>query len=66
MRILVNGREQEVPEGATVAELIQMMGLGASACAAEVNKDVIPKRDQADWALAEGDLVELVTLVGGG
>jgi sulfur carrier protein len=66
MRVLVNGVEQEVPDGTTVSALVVRMGLGAQACAAEVNKALVPRREQERRELAEGDVVELVTLVGGG
>jgi thiamine biosynthesis protein ThiS len=66
MRVLVNGREREVPEGATVADLVREMGLEKQACAAEVNKRLVPRGERDTTALDEGDVVELVTLVGGG
>jgi thiamine biosynthesis protein ThiS len=66
MRVIVNGVEQTVPDGTSVAELIRRMGLGHQACAAEVNKSLVPRREQEGRALADGDSVELVTLVGGG
>lgn len=66
MRITVNGESREVSEGTTVAVLIEAMGLGGSACAAEVNRDLVPKREHGARELREGDSVELVTLVGGG
>jgi sulfur carrier protein len=66
MRVLVNGTEREVPEGTTVAELVKRMGLGDRACAAEVNRTLVPRREREGRELVEGDVVELVTLVGGG
>jgi thiamine biosynthesis protein ThiS len=66
MRILVNGKQESLPEGATVADLVRRLGLESAPCAAEVNKALVPKREHPTRALAEGDQVELVTLVGGG
>jgi thiamine biosynthesis protein ThiS len=66
MRLIINGREQEAPEGATLADLVERLGLSQSACAAEVNQELVPRRQHAERRLAEGDHVELVTLVGGG
>jgi sulfur carrier protein len=66
MRLMVNGEEREVADGATVADLIESSGLADAACAAEVNKSFVPKRDHATTTLTEGDRIELVTLVGGG
>lgn len=66
MQVIVNGKPQDVPEGLTVRELIERVGLAESACAAEVNRELVPRRDQAEHRLHAGDHVELVTLVGGG
>lgn len=62
----MNGERREVREGATVLELIRELGLAKQACAAEVNRTLVPRREQEGRALREGDVVELVTLVGGG
>jgi sulfur carrier protein len=66
MQLRVNGEAKELEAGLTVAELIRRMGLARSACAAEVNKELVPKREHEGRALRDGDVVELVTLVGGG
>ncbi|MBL9031290.1 MAG: sulfur carrier protein ThiS [Phycisphaerae bacterium] len=66
MKVMVNGEPRDVPKGATIAELIREAGLGKSACAAEVNGTLVPRREHEQTPLAEGDRVELVTLVGGG
>lgn len=66
MRVTVNGEAREVPAGLTVAGLIRELGLGKAACAAEVNKALVPKREHEGRELREGDVVEVVTLVGGG
>jgi thiamine biosynthesis protein ThiS len=66
MKIIVNGEEREVPESTTVASLIRELGILKAACAAEVNRSLVPKRDHERTELREGDRIELVTLVGGG
>lgn len=66
MDIVVNAEQRTVPDGTTLADLIRELGLAEAACAAEVNRSLIPKRRHAEHTLAEGDSVELVTLVGGG
>lgn len=66
MKLIVNETEREAPDGATVAGLIELVGLSGSPCAVEVNKELVPKRQHAEHVLREGDRVELVTLVGGG
>jgi thiamine biosynthesis protein ThiS len=66
IRITVNGEPKEVSSGATVKSLIDFLGLGAGACAAEVNHTLVPKREHESRVLQPGDRVELVSLVGGG
>ncbi|MBX3385421.1 MAG: sulfur carrier protein ThiS [Phycisphaeraceae bacterium] len=66
MKVTVNGREREVPEGQPVSELVKELGLGGQACAVEVNRQVVPKRRHEEHRLSEGDRVEIVTLIGGG
>lgn len=66
MTVVVNGKEQELPAGTSVRALIEQMGLGKQACAAEVNRQLVPRREQDARELQDGDKVELVSLVGGG
>lgn len=66
MKITVNGREETLDDGATVRRLIERLNLSTSACAAEVNKQLVPRREHESHTLRDGDIVELVSLVGGG
>jgi len=66
MLVIVNGQARDIPAGTTVRALIDLMGLAKQACAAEVNKALVPRREHDARTLAEGDHVELVSLVGGG
>lgn len=66
MQILVNGQPETLPDGMTVRELLTAHGLGASPCAVEVNRELVPKRMHETRRLEDGDVVEIVTLVGGG
>ncbi len=69
MRITLNGESREFDGAPTVADLLERLrsgGLVAGACAVEVNRILIPRRDHGQRILAEGDQVEVVTLVGGG
>lgn len=66
MTIIVNGEQRPIEQGTTVAQLVRELGLDGKPCAAEVNRELVPKREHASRTLADGDRVELVTLVGGG
>lgn len=66
MRVLVNGAARELTPGTTVAELLAELALAGAAVAVERNQHLVPRTEHATTALAEGDRIELVTLVGGG
>jgi len=66
MRITVNGETREMGEGLTVEALLSALDLQGKPCAVEVNRSVVPRRAHADRELADGDTIEIVTLVGGG
>lgn len=65
MKLTLNGESRQT-EARTVAGLIAELGLAGQAVAVEVNRQVVPRARHEQAALAEGDQVELVTLVGGG
>lgn len=66
LTVLVNGERRELPRGATVADLVELLGLRADQVAVEVNRALVPRDERGQRPLAEGDRVELVTFVGGG
>lgn len=66
MRLVVNGEGQELPAGTTVRALIERLDLAGGPVAVEKNGDIVPRAEHAATALAEGDVVEIVHLVGGG
>lgn len=66
MKVLLNGAEREVPEGTTVLALLEAAAVDRRRCAVEVNREVVPKTRHEERALAPGDRVEVVTMVGGG
>ncbi|MCG8586990.1 MAG: sulfur carrier protein ThiS [Pirellulales bacterium] len=66
MQILVNGQPRDVCRGTTLAELVAQLGLTPEHIAIEVNRELVPRRQHADCELSEDDVLEVVTLVGGG
>ena len=66
MNINVNGQQRTVSHGATIAELLNELGLESRHVAVEVNLEIVPRGKHAEHRLAEGDRLEMVTLVGGG
>lgn len=63
--IQVNGKSH-ASQAATVAELLAELGLAGKPVAVERNGEVVPRRLHAETPAADGDVFELVTLVGGG
>lgn len=66
MRITVNGEPRDLDGPATVAGLLELLEVPREATAVEVNRVLVPRSQHAARALADGDAVEIVTLVGGG
>jgi thiamine biosynthesis protein ThiS len=66
IRISVNGQSREVARGTTVAALVVELKLPSKFLAVERNRDVVPRARHAETVLADGDQLEVVTLVGGG
>lgn len=66
MTLVVNGRERSAVDGLTLAQLVRELDLEGKPIAVELNRSVVPKDRYGATALAEGDRLEIVTLVGGG
>jgi sulfur carrier protein len=66
MRIQLNGETFELPDGETVAGLIDRLDLAERRVAVELNLDIVPRSQHPTTALREGDQVEVVHAIGGG
>lgn len=66
MTVVLNGEERSCREGCTVADLVAELGLGTGRIAVEVNLDIIPRDEYANYHLKSGDHIEIVQFVGGG
>ena len=66
MEILINGDRRTVDADATIRSLLQELSLPESRVAVERNRSLVRKIEFGSTALAEGDLIEIVTFVGGG
>lgn len=66
MHIVLNGDSVETKDGATVATLLQQLGISGDRVAVELNIDIVPKADYEKQLLADGDRIEIVHFVGGG
>ena len=66
MRATVNGDSVELPEGMSVADLLRHLGVRAERVAVERNGAVVKRARHVEETIAEGDVLEIVTFVGGG
>jgi len=66
MQIEVNGEQREVAVETSIAELLAQLELDPRYLAVERNLQLVPRTEHAETQLADGDRLEVVTLVGGG
>jgi sulfur carrier protein len=64
--ITVNGERRLVPAGTSVAALLASLGLASERVAVELDRALLRRALHATTALAGGERLEIVTLVGGG
>ena len=66
IQLRFNGENRSLPEGATVADLLQAEQLATRRVAVELNGEIIPRSRHAQTTLKDGDRVEIVHALGGG
>lgn len=64
--IELNGERRELPEGSTVASLLETLSRDPRTVAVEHNGDILPRSSYASTPLAAGDHLEIVAFVQGG
>lgn len=67
MRVLVNGAETELADGATVAALVDTLDVpGGRGVAVAVDAEVVPRGEWEARTLADGAKVEVLRAIQGG
>jgi len=66
MKIVVNGQEKALAAPATVAALLDELGMAGKRVAVEVNHEIVPRSRHGEFQLNESDRVEVVFAIGGG
>jgi sulfur carrier protein len=66
MQVWINGAAHEVPVGAQVVAVLEVLGLPGPGVAVAVDGELVRKADWPRTPLAEGARVEVVTAVQGG
>jgi sulfur carrier protein len=66
MTIHLNGEQREIPEGLTLADLLEWLKLPADRVAVERNLEIVPRERWRATRMEAGDRLEVVHFVGGG
>ncbi len=66
MKLVVNGKAVEAEDNTKLSEFISVRRLQPETVIVELNEKVVRKDAWEKTLLAEGDCIELVSLVGGG
>jgi len=66
VRVSANGDSVEIDDGATVAVLLEVLGLSGRWVIVEHNGAPVPRADHQATRLSDGDRLELVRAVAGG
>ena len=66
IRLLINGQETTMPDGAAVASLVSALGRDGRGIAVAVNNGVVPRSLWGVTLLSDGDRIEILTAAQGG
>ncbi len=66
MQVWINGAAHEVPAGAPVSAVLDVLGLPGTGVAVAVDGELVRRADWSATPLAEGARVEVLTAVQGG
>ncbi|GAA4230264.1 sulfur carrier protein ThiS [Actinomadura meridiana] len=66
MKVIVNGEPRELPDGASVADVVASVTTAGSGVAAAVNDEVVRRSAWAATPLRDADRLEVLTAVQGG
>ena len=66
MKLYINGKAAEVPEGLTIGGLLREKGLNPETVIIEHNLELVKRESWADIVLKENDQLEILSFVGGG
>jgi len=66
MRVEINGKVKEVPDGISLQSLLEHLSLSQQRVAIELDRTVIRKGDWSSTKINDGAHIEIVHFVGGG
>ena len=62
----VNGTKKELPGVFSVKEYLEQNGYVISQIAVQLNEEILPKTEYVSTVLKDGDVMEIVSFMGGG
>lgn len=66
IKIIVNGREWQVPAETSISDLLGKFKVPPRACAVELNGRIVKRDKFQKTGLKEQDVIEIIRLMGGG
>jgi len=66
IEVTINDSPETIAAGQTIAALLEQLKIGSPAIAVEINQQLKPRNTFKTTIINDGDVIEIVTLVGGG
>jgi thiamine biosynthesis protein ThiS len=64
--IVLNGESRKIDNGVSLDRLLDLFSLPRQRVAVELNRSVVRRGDWPDTNVGDGDIIEVIHLVGGG
>ena len=64
--VRVNGSEKTFADGTTVSSMLVSEGMDPAKVAVEIDLDIVPRRTFGEREIRNGEVIEIVSFVGGG
>lgn len=66
VKITLNGKPSKVDEGTCLTDLLAQMKIEPLKVACELNQRIVKRAQYAGTKIAEGDVIEILQMIGGG
>ncbi len=66
IKIQINGKEKKIEKKMTLASLLELEGISLKGTAVELNREIVYESMVQQIIIKDGDILELVRIVGGG
>lgn len=66
MQVRINGKERELPDGATLMQLLEERSIDPRTVVVEYNYTIVPRDRYGEITLRDGDNLEIVQMTAGG